>query len=118
MAIIPAALEARIVNIELKQSAQAATLSDQSKSLGELKTKQEVQTTILNQHTDQNLALLRDQRQVITTVSAIKAIMQTGTMLGAMIKWIAGITMACVSIYAVFKMLQSGDFSGIFRIHH
>lgn len=103
------ALEARIARIENVQSSQASALAD-------LKTKQEVQTEILNQHTTQNNALLRDQRQVITTVTAIESIIKTGSIIGAMIKWISGVAIAIVSIYAIAKMVQSGDFSAIFRL--
>lgn len=113
---IPPLLEIRIANIENKQAVQERLLNKVSNDLVDFGSKQSVQSAVLDQHTSQNLALLRDQRQVITAVSAIEAIIKTGGILTAVIKWVATIVIALVSIYAAVKGVQSGDLSTFLHI--
>lgn len=113
---IPPVLEIRIANIENKQAVQEKLLNKVSNDLVDFGSKQSVQSAVLDQHTAQNLALLRDQRQVITAVSAIEAIIKTGGMLTAVIKWVATIVIALVGIYAAVKGVQSGDLSAFLHV--
>lgn len=97
-----AKLEAGHLKIEQALAGQDTTLA--------------VHTTMLKQTNDQNIALLRDQRQVLTMVSAIEAIIKTGSMFAALVKWIAAIVVAFITFYAAFKAMQSGDFTAFLRI--
>lgn len=115
MAQIDETLEIRLKTLEEKQTAQSLVIADLTKTTSEVLSAQKVQSVVLDQHTQQNLALLRDQRTVISMVSAIEAVIKTGGMLTALIKWIAGIAVALVTLYAAFKAAQSGDFTSLFR---
>lgn len=108
--------ENRIANIENKQNSHERIFNELTKNIADLSAKQQVQTSVLDQHTLQNAALLRDQRQVITTISAIEAIIKTGGILTAFIKWTASLVLALVGIYAAVKMVQTGDFSTLLHV--
>lgn len=103
-------LELRVAAMETGQLAQDKILIEQSKTLAE-------QSTTMVQHTDQLGAILRDQRQVITMVSSIEAIIKTGGFIASFIKGTAGIAVAVISIYAAYLALKSGNFAALQELH-